>query len=199
MVAALRSDATALEHLLGVLLEQPAVEKDSAIPPFRACFLAAGVTTATDFVSLAPDAYGAVEFSTQADGNDAHSKLNVMQITKLRSFVDWFSQVPTPSATRCFDLTEGDAFRLWHTQSTLTLPAPVSTVPSSPPSAISEFRKSVKRSVSDYMTFEEDRFFISWQRHLTIMARSHNVDNVINLSYKAITPDEIVRPRADGP
>ena len=31
------------------------------------------------------------------------------------------------------------------------------------------------------------------------MARSHNVDNVINLSYKAITPDEIVRPRADGP
>ena len=114
MVAALRSDATALEHLLGVLLEQPAAEKDSAIPPFRACFLAAGVTTATDFVSLAPDAYRAVEFSTKAHGSDAHSKLNVIQIKKLRSLVDWFSRVPTPSATRWFDLTKG-AFRSWRT------------------------------------------------------------------------------------
>ena len=189
MVAALRSDGTALEHILVVLLEQPIIETGSDIPPFRACFLAAGVTTATDFVSLTPDAYGAIEFSIHDDGSHAHTKLNVIQIKKLRSLVDWFSQVPNPSATRWFELTE-DIFRSWRTQSTLTLPATVPT-PSSAPSAISEFRKGVKRSVSDYKTFKEDRFFISWQRHLTIMARSHNVDNVINLTYKATTPDEI--------
>ena len=88
MVAALRSDGTAIEHILVVLLEQPAIEIGSAIPPFRACFLAAGVTTATDFVSLALDANGAVEVSTQADGSDAHSKLNILQIKKLCSLVD---------------------------------------------------------------------------------------------------------------
>jgi hypothetical protein len=185
-----RSDATALEHILAVLLEQPVLVTGSAAPPFRACFLAAGVTTATDFVSITPDTYGSVEFSIEADGSDASSKLNVIQIKKIRSLIDWFSQVPAPPATRWFDLTD-DAFRTWRTQSTLTSPASVPAPAPSSLSAISEFRKGVKRSVSDYKAFKEDRFFISWQRHLQITARSHNVDNVINLTYKATTPDEI--------
>jgi len=49
-----RCDTTALEHILAVLLEQPVIVTGSAAPPFRACCLAAGVTTATDFLE-APD------------------------------------------------------------------------------------------------------------------------------------------------
>jgi hypothetical protein len=128
-----RSDATALEHILAVLLEQPVLVTGSAAPPFRACFLAAGVTTATDFVSITPDTYGSVEFSIEADGSDASSKLNVIQIKKIRSLIDWFSQVPAPPATRWFDLTD-DAFRTWRTQSTLTSPA---SVPAPAPSSLS--------------------------------------------------------------
>jgi hypothetical protein len=183
-----RSDTTGLEHILAVLLEQPVTVTGSPTPPFRACFIAAGVTTATDFVSVTPDICGGVEFTTKDDGGNAGSKLNVMQIKKLRSLIDWFSQVPAPPATRWFELT-AEAFRAWRTQSALTAPSPA-PAPSSL-SAISEFRKGVKRSVSDYKAFKEDRFFISWQRHLQITARSLNVDNVINLACIATAPDEI--------
>jgi hypothetical protein len=162
----------------------------TAVPPFRACFLVAGVATATDFVSITPDTYGGIDFSTGPAGSETDSKLNVIQIKKLRSLVDWFSQVPNPSPTRWFDLDE-DTFRTWRTQSTLKTPAPATLPVPSSISAISEFRKGVKRSVSDYKPFKEDRFFNSWQRHLKITARSHNVDNVIDLTYAPSTPDEV--------
>ena len=47
---------------------------------------------------------------------------------------------------------------------------------------MTDFRKGVKRSISDYKPFKEDRCFNSWQRHLQTTACSHNVDNVINLA-----------------
>jgi hypothetical protein len=188
MVAVLPSNAAALEHVLLILLDQPVAAPGSAIPPFRACFLAAGVANANDFVSVSPDAHGSVEFSISTDGSDAHFKLNVIQIKKLRSLVDWFSQVTTPPTSCWFDLTK-DAFRSWRT-STLAVPTDAPTVPTSI-SPISEFLKGVKRSVSNYKPFKEDWFFISWQRHLKITARSHNVDSVINLSYVPSTPDAI--------
>jgi hypothetical protein len=148
MVAALRSDATALEHVLFVLLNQPVTAPGSDIPPFRACFLAAGATNATDFVSISPNTYGSVEFSTQPDGGDAHSKLNVIQIKKLRSLVDWFSQVATPPTSRWFDLTK-DAFRSWRA-SALTAPADAPTVPSSLSAIFRVPQRCQARSVSDY-------------------------------------------------
>jgi hypothetical protein len=191
MVASARSDAAALEHVLLVLLDQPVTVTDSAIPPFRACFLAAGVTNATDFVSVSPDACGSVEFSINSKGSDAHSKLNVIQIKKLHSLVDWFSQVTAPPTSRWFDLTE-DAFRSWRA-SALTVPAdaPAASTSISP---VLEFLKGVKRSVSDHKPFKEDRFFTSWQRHLKITAQSHNVDDVIDLKHAPCAPGEIALP-----
>jgi hypothetical protein len=64
-------------------------------------------------------------------------------------------------------------------------------MPSTAVSAIVDFRKGVKRSISDYKPFKEDHYFNSWQRHLQTTARSHNVDNVINLSYVPVTQEEI--------
>jgi hypothetical protein len=188
MVASACSDAAALEHVLLVLLDQPVAVADSTIPPFQACFLAAGVTNAADFVSVSPNTHGSVEFSINADGSDAHSKLNVIQIKKLRSLVDWFSQVTAPPTSCWFDLTE-DAFRSWRA-SALAVPAdaPAASTSISP---VLEFLKIVKRRVSDYKPFKEDRFFISWQRHLKITARSHNVDNMIDLKHAPSTPGEI--------
>jgi hypothetical protein len=146
-------------------------------------------------VSVAPDTCGGVEFSIKDDGSDANSKLNVIQIKKLRSLINWFSQVPAPPAARWFDLTDAE-FRTWRTQFTLALPAAPAAAPTLSPtssslSAVSEFRKGVKRSASDCKAFKEDRFFLSWQRHLQITAGSHNVDNVINLTCTAAAPEEI--------
>jgi hypothetical protein len=168
-MAILRSDATALEHILVVLLEQPVQETGSPVPPFRACFLVAGCLNAIDFVSITPDTYGAVEFSINSDGTDATVKLNIIQIKKLRSLIAWYSQVPSASASRWFDL-DATTFRAWRTQSVLN-PTPTTVVPPAPASSstISDFRKGVKRDVSSYKPFKDDKFFNAWQRSLTII------------------------------
>jgi hypothetical protein len=41
-----------------------------------------------------------------------------------------------------------------------------------------------------YHPFKEDRFWHSWHRHLLTTARSHNVDNVLNLTYSPVTLED---------
>ena len=160
-----RSDETALEHILAVLLEQPPVDPAvTAIPPLRACFNEAGVTCASDFISIAPSTYAGVSFSIVKDGTDMDTKLNVIQVKKLSSLVSWFRQYPAPPATKWFDLTE-DAFRSWRTRDSAPLtaaPAPAAAATSTIDSAINDFWKGVKRSISYKPFFKEDRYFNFW-------------------------------------
>jgi hypothetical protein len=189
-----RSDDTALEHSLAILLEQPPIAStDTDLPKFRACFNEAGGTCASDFILISPSSCGGTLFSSTNDGADKDSALNVMQIKKLSALVSWFRQFPAPSAAKWFDLSEA-AFRSWRTQpatlsvSAATAPAAATAITAI--SAIADFRKGVKRSISDCKAFKEDRCFDSWQRHLQTTARSHNVDNVINLLCVPTNQDE---------
>jgi hypothetical protein len=146
------------------------------------------------FISIDSFAYGAIPFSVVKNGTDKDTTLNVIQVKKLSSLVSWFRQIISPPAVCWFELTY-DAFRVWRTEAA-ALPGPGAsgasgTIPSTTVSAITNFQKGVKRSVSDYKPFKEDRYFNSWQRHLQTTARSHNVDNVINLAYVPSNPDEI--------
>ena len=112
-----RSDASALEHILGVLLEEPPIiATDSVVPNFQACLKEAGVTCASDFLSIDPSAYAAVPFSVIKDGTDKDTNLNVIQIKKLSALVSWFRQTPASPAVHWFDLSE-DAFRTWRVKS----------------------------------------------------------------------------------
>jgi hypothetical protein len=137
--------------------------------------------------------YGGMLFSSTNGGTDKDSALNIMQIKKLSALVSWFRQFPAPSAAKWFDLNEA-AFRSWRTQpatppvSAVTAPAAATAITTI--SAITDFRKGVKRSISDCKAFKEDRCFNSWQRHLQTTARSHNVDNVINLLHAPANQDE---------
>jgi hypothetical protein len=66
MVPILQSDATALEHILSQLLEQPSiVASDVTVPPFCGCLSKDGVTLASDFISASPDTYGSILFHRQ--------------------------------------------------------------------------------------------------------------------------------------
>jgi hypothetical protein len=70
-----------------------------------------------------------LEQPTQPDGSDAHSKPNVIQIKKLSSLVDWFSQVAAPSACCWFHLTKdagAQGLLLQHLPITLLLCLPPS-------------------------------------------------------------------------
>jgi hypothetical protein len=188
------SDETALEYTLAILLEQPPIaSRDTDLPKFRACFNEAGVTCASDFISISPSSYGGMLFSSTNGGTDKDSALNVTQIKKLSTLVSWFRQFPAPSATKWFDLNEA-TFCSWRTQpatppvSAVTAPTAATAITAI--SAITDFRKGVKHSISDYKAFKEDRYFNSWQRHLQTTARSHNVDNVINLLCVPTKQDE---------
>jgi hypothetical protein len=189
-----RSDETALEYILAILLEQPPIAStDTDLPKVRACFNEAGVTCASDFISISPSSYGRTLFSSTNGGTDKDSTLNVIQIKKLSALVSWFRQFPAPSAAKWFDLNEA-TFRSWRTQpatppvSTATAPTAATTITAI--SAITAFRKGVKCSISDCKAFKEDRYFNSWQHHLQTTARSHNVDNVINLLHVPANQDE---------
>ena len=190
----LRNDTTLLEHILETLLGEPAiVETDLTLPPFRACFAEAGFKTTSDFTSMNAASYGDILFMTVKTGDTKDTKLNAIQIKKLHALFSWFHQVPNPPISRWLDLTE-EIFTSWRTRSDAvsTTSLPTTTITgSSPSSAIIDFRKGVRRSIADYKKFKEDRFFNSWNRHFQTTARSHNVDNVINLSYVATTADAI--------
>jgi hypothetical protein len=119
------------------------------------------------------------------------SKLRKSTLSSLGSTK--FHQVPPSGVSRWFNL-DYSSFQAWRT---LPAPVPLGVFPASislPSSAIYDFRKSVKRSVSDYQVFKEDRLWHSWHWHLLTTARSHNVDNVRNLSHSPTEPDDSTEP-----
>ena len=190
MVAVTRSDATALEHILSILLAQPP-STDLVVPPFRGYLTTAGVNNASDFISMDPSDYGSILFATSKDG-DADQMLNLIQVKKLDSLFLWFrSATPTP-ATRWFEL-DADAFQAWRTRPITNSVPP--TIPPlaiiTPSSVIHDFQKGIKRSVSDYKPFKEDRLWHAWHRHLLTTARAQNVEKVLDLHYTPTSPEAI--------
>ncbi len=185
-------DSAALEHILVSILLEPLLPttSGSTTPPFRACFAKAGITNASDFLSISPSEYGLIDFTTDPF-EEADQNLSLTQVKKINSLFSWFHQIPFSDATRWLSL-DYQSFQVWRSQPTptpqgATSPAAISL----PSSAIHDFRKSVKRSVSDYNIFKEDRLWHSWHRHLLTTARSHNVDQVLDLSYAPSDPDDI--------
>ena len=190
MVPTTRSDANALEHILSIILAEPPLSADSTtIYPFRACFLVAGVSNASDLISIEPNLYGSIQFSLQASGEDLQT-LTIIQVKKINSLFTWYRQVDSPMASWWFDL-DNSGFQVWRTLPLSATYLQLYGGSSKPYSAISDFRKSVKRSVANYNIFKEDRLWYSWNQHLLTTAQSHNVDNVLNLGYSPTTPDEV--------
>jgi hypothetical protein len=82
-----RSDVNALEHTLTTLLGEALPDATSTdYTPFHTCFNIAGVTNASEFVSMEPSAYGAILFSLTKDGT-IDQQLNVIQVKKLGSLL----------------------------------------------------------------------------------------------------------------
>jgi hypothetical protein len=116
----------------------------------------------------------------------------ILELLTINYVFSWYHQVPSPVVSRWFDLDD-TAFEVWCTLPSTPNPGALLLPPAGltrPSSAIYDFHKSVKRSVSDC---NEDCLWHSWHRHLLTTARSHtNVDNVLNLSYSPATPDDAV-------
>jgi hypothetical protein len=189
MAPVTRSDINALEHILTVLLGEAVPTSTTAPTPFRACFATAGVTNASDFSSIDPAAYSSILFTLKED-EPPYQTLNVIQVKKLGSLQSWFSQQTNPTVASWFNLD----FAGFQAHRMQLIPVPVPAPASTKASAITDveaFRKGVRRNISDFKPFKEDRYWYSWQRHLLTTARSQNIEKVFDLSYQPTTASEI--------
>jgi hypothetical protein len=140
-----------------------------------------------------PNAYGSISFARITSSGDKDQQLNIIQVKKINPLFSWYHRVPYPMVSHWFDLDD-TAFQVWRACLASTpnpgalLLSPVGSL--SPSSAIYDFCKSVKRSISDCNAFKEDPLWNSWHQRLLTTARSHNVDKVLNLSYSPTTPDD---------
>jgi hypothetical protein len=182
------SNAAALEHILSVILSKPFPPAGtSSNPPFHACLAKVGVSNALDLVSLEPSDYGIITLAVESSG-PKDQILSLIQVKKINSIFSRFHQVSPSGVSRWLDL-DYSSFQAWHSLPTPILQGASPASISLPSSAIYDFIKSVKCSISDYQVFKEDCLWHSWHRHLLTTARSHNVDNVLNLSYSPTDAD----------
>jgi hypothetical protein len=177
MVPTTQSDnSTALEHILTVILSEPLPPAGtSSNPPFCACLAKVGISKASDFVSLEPSDYGIITFAVEPSGPEDQS-LSLIQVKKIKSLFSWFHQVSSYGVSRWLDL-DYSSFQAWRS-------LPTSILQGASPA-------SVSLPSSDYQVSKEDRLWHSWHQHLLTTAQSHNVDNVLNLSYSPTNPDDI--------
>ena len=99
-----RDDSAALEHILTVILsEPPPPDTASSTPTFCTCLAKAGVSNASDFLSLEPYDYGILTFAVEPSGSEDQS-LPIIQVKKINSLFSWFHQVPPSSTFRRFPL-----------------------------------------------------------------------------------------------
>jgi uncharacterized membrane protein YgcG len=184
-------DAAALEHILSELLGEPAATSPS---PFRACFTEVGVIGASDFINSEIDDYANARFSVSSDAG-VKTSLKAVQLHTLRALFLWWSQQSTTEMNAWNTLDAAGLFQ-WRLASknsqvpaAPTPPTPIS-VPK-PTSLTSDFVKTVKKNVSDYLVFKEDRLWQKWHRHLISMTRIHGLEHVLNPSYAPNTSDEV--------
>jgi hypothetical protein len=87
------SNVNALEHIFTVLLGE-AIPASTNLTPFPACFTTAGMTNASNFVTMDPSANGAdgsILFPLTTKDGIADQQLNVIQVKKLGSLFSWLA------------------------------------------------------------------------------------------------------------
>jgi hypothetical protein len=127
------------------------------IPPFHACYSKAGVSNVSYSISLEPGAYGSIAFAITSS-EDADHELNIVQEKKTHSLFSWYHQAASPTTTHWFDL-DNTSCQAWHTLPSAPNLGALLPPPYIPSSAICDFHKSAKCTVSDYNVFKEDHLW----------------------------------------
>ena len=177
-----------------------AIFGDTHTPTVMLCLEDLGVEATADFNYLEENDLKDVIVYTVEDGNEpatrtAH-RLKPIQVKKLMALKFWSLAQPThtPDVWKTFDPASLAIYA--------TRPAPINSLsPSnypgtplphgSPMTAVTtttlsshqEFTKSIKRSVTDYPEFKDDRQFHDWNLTFTAMAATHGVETVLTPSY----------------
>jgi hypothetical protein len=139
---------------------------------------------------------------------DKELKLKILQVQKLVVAQAWYrSQPDSKTISTWFELTADGlstfaAQGIHLAQSKPTVQATSTTIPTddsepaiattsaSSPSPASDFLKGIKRDVTQYQEFTDDKKWLLWKRHLKAMAPIHGLECILQQDYKPETEAE---------
>ena len=149
-------------------------------------------------------AFSSEEFADMADVSG--TKLNKVQIKKLHCMQLWYHDQQTDDNEIWYSITYQDiAQKLVGMSKPQNAPYSAVYPSSSPQTPISNisygnvsqasenlvnFKKSIKRSISDYKPLKDDKWFPTYQRQLLATAETHDVANALDPDYSPTTLDE---------
>jgi hypothetical protein len=182
----------AWQHVLGKVL---LYEENDHI---RQGLSALGIKDITDFLSMEQEDFKGFEyfFYTAGEKPDdaAVEHLQNFPLVEIKKFIQlqqWYLNQTDKEVGTWFSLTK-EAFHQWrltsHIKAEDTEVAGSSNSTNSKKTEISQF--SARPKLSDYKPLKTDKEWRAWARHVLIMAASHSVDNVLELTNPPITPDE---------
>ena len=156
------------------------------------------VTHMTDFLIMERDDF---ESATIASSSENPS-LTRLEIRKLLKAQEWYRTHPRnkEGVTIWFQLSK-DEFNSFlangHTTPRDSLPNDTalpdgseSPQTSSSNNAAPDFVKGIKRDVTQYKEFTDDRKWHMWNRHLKSMAATHGIEDVLSIKYEPQTNNE---------
>ena len=162
-------------------------------PRFGKAFESIQLTKIDDFLFL-----GQSEFA-RCVVNDAGDTLTPLELKKLETIAKWYVTNPTSDGfTRFLELTSAKLSQ-YAVECLMPTNEPIADTrvalpladQHSPTDIIRDFQKGIKRDITHYNEFKEDKKWTSWNRHLNSVARTHGVDKVLDPSYVPETPADI--------
>lgn len=189
--ASIKDGKQALDHVLTKVL---IAAKES---PFRAALDKAGVEDILEFMELTADDLSALTW----EHSENSYELTVSQRNKILAVQAWYGDQEDSSIGTWGELTSAsfNEYRLKRfankeddtpTPPPAPAPAPAPSQPmplSAEELALSQFKKGIKRNVSDYTELKDAKQWFTWKRNTVAVGTIHGCETVFDSTYKATT------------
>jgi hypothetical protein len=173
---------TALIHLLeGVFKSEDDI--------FGKVFKQNGIQSTTDLLELSESDISTLSYEFK-EGKPL--RLNFQFRKRLSNVIAWYREQDEPTVASWFTLSL-ESFEAWREVRILRLNESnsIAAIPAAHVSNAAEnFQKSVKRSLSDYKEFRDDKYWHQWDSGFRITINAHALESVLDDSYVPATADD---------
>jgi hypothetical protein len=158
-----------------------------------------GVVNLEDLMDIDKQSLEDVEFSNQNNEKVKFKKLDIIRILKIQQ---WYADQTNPTSDTWSMLTK-DEYDIWKNNFTVrgiqgapvipattvspsitTIPATVSpAIATTNDTAVRQFQRGIKLSVSEYPKLKEDKFWRTWSRSMKTIANMHGTNNILDPLY----------------
>jgi len=192
-MASRRSDSdmlkAALAHVITIVLGYPETSSVSI------ALQTAGIISIVDLAGLSESDISDLTYHVVTGTNEpVPTKLSIAERSKLKVFIKWIAYLQTKRGASFappeWQTLTSENYDLYRANPLEANTIKVRTETTETSMALTNFRKGVKRDVSAYIDFKEDKFWESWKRDLFAKARSHHTQDVLDPTYTGGTSGE---------